>query len=391
MHLVTSLCLVAVVAAGVPFPAAASAQAPPAKPQAQRAGVPDAELKRARQLLEASRYDEATAFVDNLLATTPRDRRLYDLKIEARTGARDYDGVLSTYDDFIAVNQLDDAALLARVARSELARVAASETTDRFQALSALARAGDASSKAELQKLAAQTKDQSAAAAARSALARAGDAAALKEIVELARAGGRAQILAALALPPRADVTVEESRPAIVAGLRHADVIVQEKALQAAALSADPTLVDDVRKLASASDKVVQLRAAVALHRLGVAQQDLLGKYLKSGPPDAQVIAAGAFAGTDGPWKAAIRPLLASPDATYRIDAAELLAGEPGSSEVLEAALEDTNLYVRSEAVRVLTTTGKASLPMLRHLLRDSSTAVRLQAAEALVEPSRKR
>jgi hypothetical protein len=395
MRLVPALTIVAALAAAsspVDLSAAqASRQSPAPEPgsPSQRTAVPEATLKQVHDLVAASRHDEAVALLDTLLAGSPRDRRLYELKIEARTATGDHKAVLATYDDFVAVNQVDDAALLALVARSELKRVAASATPERYAALAALVRAGDATSATVLQTLAAQTKDEGAAAAAKSALARAGDAPARRDIVERARSGGRAEVLAALSLPPAPDESPAAMRPAIVAGLRHADVVVQEKALEAAAHSADPSLVADVRRLTASSDKVVKLRAAVAMHRLGVTEQDtLLRQSLESGPPDAKIIAAEAFAGTDGAWRASIRPLLASLDGTFRVDAAGLLAGEPESNAVIESALGDPNLYVRSAALRALSERGTASLPQLRRLMRDPAAPVRQLAAEVLLELS---
>ena len=91
--------------------------------------------------------------------------------------------------------------------------------------------------------------------------------------------------------------------------------------------------------------------------------------------------------GKDREWTGVAKLLLANPNGLTRLRAAELLlSAEPEAARaVLAKAAADGNPVVRQEAVRILETLAPYDVKLLRGLLGDTSSWVRLHAAGALL------
>jgi HEAT repeat protein len=144
-------------------------------------------------------------------------------------------------------------------------------------------------------------------------------------------------------------------------------------------------------------DPFVHSSAAVALARLKDPDgQAYVEQMLQSDVPDLRLAAAEAWNGQNGPWVAAIRPLLDNRDGLNRIRAARLIAPvDPESSRrTLQEAAADPNPVMRAESVKAIAELAQqqpagSDLAQLRRLLRDADPAVRLSSAGALMAVAR--
>lgn len=310
-------------------------------------------------------------------------------QIRALLDAGRLEQAIESYNRYATDRKNEDEALLAALGQATLRQLAEGGHGETLTALALerLARVGDERARRALALAATGERTlMPQGLPADASLARLGDARAGARLVELAS---------------RSDVP---NRVAVIDAIRDARVQGAGTALQAllddpsppvraAAADALATLgvKDAIPRLRSLLDDRVLLSrvsAASALKRLGDGSADkLLDEWLTSELPDLRLMAATAYAGSlrDRGWSAAVKPLLADPNGTNRLRAAELLlrADALAARETLRKAAFDANPAVRAEAARLLASAPSPELPLLRRLLEDESAWVRLHAAGA--------
>lgn len=350
----------------------------------QTAGPADAAaaaLGRAWTAIAAGRTDEAVAAADQLLKTNPRDRRAMTVKVEALAPETPL-LALDAYEKWLAVVSSEDIFLLDPIARGTLERIASGTGARlRLEALEILAGAGVVSARQRL--------SQDGGRAADLALARLGDRAAWERLkgaeFDQQRPELRIEVLSlggASALDSLRPLLAEKSGA------------VRAKAVEAIGRVGGKAAIEDLRAAVADPEFHVRATATVALAKLGDAQAARAVEEMLTSPvADVRLLAAEAFSARGaGPWVDAILPLLNNNEGVIKLRAAELLApvNPEAARSVLDAASQDANPVVRSEAARVLGAPAVAralsgDLAALRRALRDADAAVRLHAASAIL------
>lgn len=332
--------------------------------------------------LAAGRRDAASAAAGRVLARTPWNHSAIALRIEALSSPEPMEG-LAAYERWLGQRTVEDAGLLAPVAREVLLKIASEGEADlRHEAARQLTAAGVTPPAGDPPDLA----DQLAVNAERASR---GDAAALEQLARAASAGTVDPSLMAGALesagPAATPVLVSmlqgsagpgRAAAAAALGRRHAE-------------EARPAL----QALANDPDPFVRSTAAVALARMGDREgQAFVERMLQSPVPDIRLMAAEAWNGQDGPWVTAIMPLLENKDGTIRLQAARLIApvNPDLARRTLNQAAGDGNPVIRAEAAKAMGRLAPdvpqaTDLKELRRLLRDRDPSVRLHAAGTLL------
>ena len=157
----------------------------------------------------------------------------------------------------------------------------------------------------------------------------------------------------------------------------------------------DKTTVPALQRLLGDNDPSVRASAAVALGKLGdPAGHDLIAGMIGSDVAEVRLFAAEAYRNSPSPqWVDAVRPSLTDRNGLNRLLAADLLAAaDPEAARAtLVEAIADPNPVVRAEAGRILVQRELASISVLRKMLRDADSWVRLRASggvlRAALEP----
>jgi HEAT repeat protein len=285
--------------------------------------------------LAAGRADAAVRAADDVLTRRPWDHRALQLKIDAQSSSSP-NAALDTYERWLGARGPEDLGLLAPIAEGVLRQ---------------LASGGDPALKRE-------AEEQLSAAAPGSSTGRDSGPSSV------------AALLAALKAP---------------AGPTRAGAAASLGKLKAK--EAEPALLEAMQD----QDPFVRFSATVALARLGNAQgQQGVQEMLQSPVPDIRLMAAEAWDGNNGPWVAAITPLLTDLNGVTRLRAAALLApvDPEAARRTLTAALDDPNPAVRSETARTMAQIardGAADAATLRKLMRSEDPRTRLYSAGGIL------
>jgi HEAT repeat protein len=328
--------------------------------------------------LASGRGDAAIRAASDVLARRPWDHRALQLKIEAESSSSP-NAALDTYERWLGTRGPEDLGLLVSIAEGVLRQLASSADPDlKREAVEQLngSRSG--------------TSTSGGTYAADAAAARGGDAAALDRLraaatapmppdkTALANALADAGPSAVPMLMPMLKAPGNSTRGAAAAALG-----------KLKAQEAEPILVQMMKE----PEPFIRMSAAVALARLGNQQaQQVVQSMLESPAADVRIMAAEAWDGQEGPWVAAITPLLNDPDGLARLKAAGLLArfDPEGARRTLTDALRDPNPVIRTESAKTLAQTasigsGVADPALLRKMLRDPDPWMRLYGAEGVL------
>ena len=375
--------------AAVPCAASAQVRDRAAPPPAAAASDASA-LAAGWTAVSARRFDEAAKISRTILTRRPWDRAAVVLEITALSGSAPLRG-LDAYEQWLGGKRADDAGLLEPVAIATLQDIAGARDPEMQRA--ALVALAASRVEGARDRLAALPVTQENAIARDVAAARAGDAEAVTRLTAAAAtpAGGTQFLATALA----------ELGSSGEPGLIHLAGSTNRQVRTAAAKALGIQKTDPSRAalqgLMKDPDPLVRLWATVSLARHGDDQAlSQVEQMLASPAPDVQLAAAEAWEGRQGPWIAAIRPLLDNPDGLVRLDAARIIAPvDPDAARrVLDAALGDPNPVVRLESAKAADSLVEShrtlfDLPTLRQRLRDSDPHVRLAVASALLKLAR--
>lgn len=365
----------------------ALAQTRDRKPSSRAAAASDAAtIADGWGALAGGRAAVAVRAADRVLARRPWDHAAVVLKIIAGSATDPIQG-LNTYEQWMRRSSSEDVGLLEPVAVEVLRQIAANADRDlRREAQRMLTRAG-------LPAAPAAASDGEPSFEEDSARARAGNADALKRLEAAA---------AAPTMPDQSELALALEHlgmagvPGLLTILKNSAG--PNRAAAAAALGrlkaheTVPVLRESMRD----SDPLVRSSAAVALARLGTPDgQAFVQKMLESEVPDVRLMAAEAWDGQNGPWVAAVMPLLQNRDGLTRLHAARLIApvDPEAARRTLQEASIDPNPVIRAtalkEIVAVAAQPGVADIAQLRRALRETDPAIRLQAAGAILESAR--
>ena len=385
----SALLLVATLAAGRPLDDAA--QVPDRAAPAPAPVTEAATIAKGWAALAAGRSTVAAQTAAEVLARVPWNHSALALSIEALCAGEPLRG-LDAYEAWINSQPGEDVGLLEPVARGVLQQIARSEDPElRRNALRLLSRAGVAAARDALA-ASTQPNDRIDADAV---LAEGGDVAALKRLEAAA-----------------ASTDVPDKKPVIqalasvgAAGVQSLVAMLQarsgpERAAIIAALGkmrSEPAR-PVIKQAMKDPDPFVRASAAVALARLRDPEgQSRVQQMLASEVPDIRLMAAEAWDGQDGPWVAAITPLLENRDGLTRFQAARLIA--PVNPELakrtLQEGLADPNPVIRAESAEIMEQSVEeyplvADLGHLRRLLRERDQTVLLHAAGAILAVARR-
>ena len=287
--------------------------------------------------LAAGRADAAVRAADEVLNRRPWDHRALQLKIDAQSSTSP-NAALDTYERWLGARGAEDLGLLASIAEGVLRQLASSADP-------------------EIKRQAEEQLNSRADAAPPTASSVRDLTAKLKDPAGPTRAGAAASL----------------------GKLKAKDA---EAALVEATQDQDP---------------FVRFSATVALARLGNAQgQQGVLEMLASPVADIRLMAAEAWDGKDGPWVAAITPLLTDYNGVVRLRAAALLApvDPEAAHRTLTEALKDSNPAIRSETAKTLaqvSASGAAAgdAASLRKLLRSQDPWMRLYGAGSILSAVR--
>ena len=357
----------------------------------QPAGRPSAAPSDAAALAEgwnslaAGQREAAARAAAQVLSRAPWNHAAMALRIEALSAIDPLRG-LDAYEAWLAKRPREDAGLLEPAPRATLRQIAGGPDAGlRHDAVRLLAAAGvppppgAGEAGDQLATDAARAKDGDAAALKRldaAVTAGTGDPAALAGSLESAGPPGTPLLMRMLTAP------AGPSRAAAAAALGRRKIEGAKPALE---------------KLTTDPDPHVRSTATVALARMGDDKaMTVVLKMLETDVPDLRIMAAEAFEGQNGPWVAAIMPLLENRDGVTRLQAARLIApvNPEAARRTLQEAAGDTNPVIRAEAARVMADVSPTSPDVIdvtqaRRLLRDADPAVRLHAAGALLAAAR--
>lgn len=335
--------------------------------------------------LASGRVEVAARAADRILARRRWDHAAILLKVTALSAADPLRGLMA-YEGWLGARSTkDDIGLLEPVARELLVQLAKSGNRDlRDDARRLLARAGIRLPAAPAGSVEGPSYDEEAARAQE------GNAASLHRLERAA---------ADPTVPDKTDVALalQQLGTSGVPGLL---TLLQasagpNRAAAAAALGRikAPEAIPVLRESLRDPDPYVRNSAAVALARLGEQDgQAYVQRMLDSDVPDLRLMAAEAWDGQNGPWVAAIAPLLQNRDGVTRLRAARLLApvDPEAAGRTLHDAAIDENPAVRAEALKEIAAASRAQalvadLAQLRRALRDPDAYIRLQAAGAVL------
>lgn len=152
-----------------------------------------------------------------------------------------------------------------------------------------------------------------------------------------------------------------------------------------------------LQRLLADPDPFVRSSVAVALARMGDDRaQTIVDRMLESEVPDLRLMAAEAWNGQQGPWVAAIMPLLDNRDGVTRLQAARLIApvNPDAARRTLQEAAGDPNPVIRAEAASIMakvapTVPDIVDVAQARKLLRDTDPSVRMAAAAVVMAAAR--
>lgn len=359
----------------------AQANAGGAQPSATDAAV----VARGWTALAAGRPAAAVADADRVLTRRPWDHSAILLKVNA-AAAVDPTKALDAYEAWLG-NGVDDAGLLEPVAREIARALAAAQGPFRREARRVL-------SLARVPLPAAAAGDDDDPFVRDAAAAHNGNGEALQRLQAAA-----------------SDPNVHD-KSALVTALEQAGTAAVDSLVSIMQTDRGPAAGDAARALGrlgatqavpalqaamNTPDPYVRFSASVALARLGdPAGRDAVTAMVASPVPDVRLMTAEAWDGQNGPWVAAVLPLLDNPDGDIRLRAARLVAPfhPEAARRTLEQAAGDPNPVIRSEALKTtsalaLRDPSIAGLPALRARLRDPDPAVRLYAAAGVLALAR--
>lgn len=354
------------------------------------AGAPaaDAEtttLSNGWHALAAGQRDAAERAAAQILARTPWNHAAMALRIEALASPDPLRG-LDAYERWLGGRTREDAALLEPVPRAILRQIAEGSDVDlRHAAVRLLAAAGIL-----VRATGADLIDQLASDAVR---ARDGDPDAIKRLDAAAAAGTVDPGILAEALesagttgtPMLMTMLTKSAGPARAAA---AAALGRRKAEEARPM---------LQRLLADPDPFVRSSVAVALARMGDDRaQTIVDRMLESEVPDLRLMAAEAWNGQQGPWVAAIMPLLDNRDGVTRLQAARLIApvNPDAARRTLQEAAGDPNPVIRAEAASIMakvapTVPDIVDVAQARKLLRDTDPSVRMAAAAVVMAAAR--
>jgi HEAT repeat protein len=383
--------LVAWVLVAVAVPASGAAQAAPARQDA--ASV----LGRGWTALGARQPARALELAQDVLRASPASHDGLSLAIAALTAGNQPIPALDAYETWLAAARHEDPFLLRPVAMTLLRQLAASrEPRVRIGALAALADAGDADARSQLQQVIA---DQAVPPGVDADLAAAGDQPAIARLeAQLGPSGARDKSAAIDAL---ARANARSSTPALVAALKDPAPPSRMAAASALAELEATEAIPALKAALQDPDPSVRHMVGVALARLGDESGGVTMQSLAESPIGELRLIAARVAARDnpqGPWTDTVQRLLKDPDPLLRLKAARVLL-ESGrqldaASAALAAALGDETPAIRTEAARLLRDLGQrqpaaADPAHLRRLLRDRLPDIQIEAARGLLALTR--
>jgi HEAT repeat protein len=320
-------------------------------------------------------------------------RALVAQRIAQAVGAKNIPAALNAYDDHVALTKLDDLGLLDPIARAVLAAIgsAGDHELARDAALERLAAAGDKEARRSLE--AAATGGRALMPAAISAdisLARIGDQKALARLGErLLSPQLREKAELADGLTAAGDA---KSAYIFIALLKDPDPGARAVAARALATIGSREAIAPLRQAFATEDGPGRMPFAAALKSLGSeAADDMIARMAKSPAADVRMLAAEAYAAAKVPgWADLVRPFLKDSNTATRLRAAELLIEvEPNARALVAQGALDPNPADREEAARILERKPPYQVSLLRRLLEDRDSFVRVFAAGAIVKAAR--
>jgi hypothetical protein len=363
--------------------------APPAT-MAAPSGNAALQLARGWNAIATGRPGEGARIADSLLADPWFGHDAIALAIAANLPTGGALAGLSAYEQWLQRSGHEDLFLLRPVARAVLDEVATGrEPRMRFNALAALAEAGDTSARGTLR---AEAGVGGSPIEANVALGMLGDVDALERLqLDVVSGGNRDKTPAIEALRAArgtaAAAIIEKALqdPAPPSRIAAANALAELNATAS---------IGALREAAKDVDPAVRFMAAAALARLGSPENGVTLESLAASPVgDMRLFAASAQADRagGGAWQAAAEALLRDADPLQRLRAAELIlkrVQSPAATTVVKSALSDPSPAVRAEAAHVLTNTlehGDWDPAIFRLLLRDPLPDTRLSGARALL------
>ena len=363
-----------------------------ATPAARSAASGNAALQLAQgwNAIATGRPGEAARIAGSLLADPWFGHDAIALAIAANLPTGGALAGLNAYEQWLQRNGHEDLFLLRPVARAVLDDVATSrEPRLRFNALAALAEAGDTPARGTLH---AEAGAAGSAIEANVALGMLGDVDAIGRLeLDVVAGGNRDKTPAIEALRAArgtaAAAIIEKALkdPAPPSRIAAANALAELNATAS---------IGALREAAKDVDPAVRFMAAAALARLGSPENGVTLESLAASPVgDMRLFAASAEADRagGGAWLAAADAILRDADPLQRLRAAELIltrVQSPAATAVVKTALSDPSPAVRAEAAHVLTTTlehGDWEPSTFRQVLRDPLPEVRLWASRAVL------
>jgi hypothetical protein len=360
--------------------APAHAQQKP-QPQQQQQQKPAAAAQRtptqaAAAMVAAGKYEDALAEITKTLAMKPTDREAVMVKMDALVGLGKAPDALDSYYAFIAAaREQQDAGLARHLAVASLRHAAAGDHPDAQPAAAELLRAAGENVAASKQTPAATTKG---AAQPRP-----------EEILANASSSVQAKRMALDRLTaPVSQQTQELVRASLKAGDQWVRLDAAHAAKRLDLRSAIPELT---LALQEPQFFPLKLAAAATLREWGQKTGDeVLHSALKEQFLAGRIAAARVLKATgDTSWPPQIVPVLDSPRANERVAAAELLLSMPAHAakarEILRTEMRGSEVPLRREAIRALTSQADADPWNSLLLMRDADPVVRVYAAGVLM------
>jgi len=388
-----------IASAVVPIDAGAQGRPTTRKPASTPAGTPaaradqtpaDRDARLARAALEAGDAAKAIALVDGVLAKEPGHPLAAAAKVDACLALGDLTRALDAYDAWYRVVQLEDMAMLARIAGAELAALEKDPLLE-IDVLAARASGSGADgtkARARLDDLAWATPQTTRSWPAIVALGRLGDRKAADRAAEAYRASSGSGKVTAL------EAVIAAGGPGTEAVLRDAlgvrDAMLQSVAADGAATLKLKGLVPELQRVAKDGELFAKFAAAVALAQLGATGGEALIDAAATSPAmDARLKAVIARkARGDKDWLGAAKALFTTQDPVVRYQAAALVApvDRIAANTVLQPGTLDPNPAVRGMVADLMTKDPRTPVAELRRLLRDGIPRVRFLAAAAILK-----
>lgn len=344
-----------------------------------QAAAPRTPTQAAAALVAAGKYEDALASIQKTLAATPTDRDAVTVKIDALVGLERSADALDSYYAFIAAKRAQqDAGLARHFAQASLRHASAGNHPDAQPAAVEILRAAGET---------VASPPKTPRATAQGGAAR-GGAQSPEDILASGAAPVEARRAALDQLTAPASAKTQEF---VRAALKDRDQWLRLSAAYAAKRLDLRGAVPELRLALQDDFFPLKLAAAATLHEWGNKAGDevlyaaLKGEFLAGRLPAARALKATG----DASWPPQIVPLLESPRANERVAAAELLltvpAHAPKAREILQTEMSGSEVPLRREAIRALTSQPDVDPWSYLLLMRDPDPVVRVYAAGVLM------